>query len=237
MKWIIVVAVVGLILISGCGSSSTSTTDNNNQNNSQNNAVNNPSSTIKEANIKIGETTKVDDLSYKVTKVESFTKMGSSFMEEETTGKFIKVYLEILNESSESKNIFTPRFKIIDSKERKFDEFPASTLYIADGINFGEQLQPGLTLSGATVFEIPKDATGLTLEIGGDWLSITKINIELGTIEDIGEDTTLEDKLDEDLEDIYSQCNAPFSCSSNCPEYLDVGQKDCPAGQLCCMQN
>ena len=38
---------------------------------------------------KIGSEVPVDYLTYKVTKVESFTEMGSTFMKEETSGKFI----------------------------------------------------------------------------------------------------------------------------------------------------
>jgi len=38
------------------------------------------------------------------------------------------------------------------------------------------------------------------------------------------------------MEDIMNQCDAPFSCSSSCSEYMDMGQKDCPSGQVCCME-
>lgn len=174
----------------------------------------------------------VDYLSYRITKAESFTKMGSSIFEKETTGKFIKVYLDITNEDKETKDIFSPRFKIEDSQGRRFDRLSDDMLYISDYIGFGEQLQPGLTVSGAVVFELPKDAKELKLIIAGDWLSETEVIVDLESIKSIGQDTTQKDAL---IDEITNQCNSPFKCSESCPEYLDVGQKDCSSGELCCM--
>lgn len=70
--------------------------------------------------------------------------------------------------------------------------------------------------------------------------------ISLPTIQNIGVDTTLKEKQDEimdevmeegqrQMEEIMGKCNAPFKCSSGCAKYSDVGQKDCPSGQVCCM--
>ncbi|MFH1391194.1 MAG: DUF4352 domain-containing protein [Candidatus Diapherotrites archaeon] len=196
----------------------------------------------------LSEIVMVDDLSYKVVKAESFTEMGTSFLKKETTGKFVKVYLVITNESNKSKNIFSTRLTLIDSEGREFDKYSVASMYIADGLSFGEQLQPGLGVEGAEVFELPEDASGLKLEIKGDWLSITKIIVSLDRVTDIGKDTTLKDQQDEQMdelmdeskkqtEELMNQCNAPFACSSSCSEYLDVGQKDCPSGQLCCLEN
>lgn len=187
--------------------------------------------------IGLNEIVIVDDLSYKVTKAESFKEMGSSIFKEETDGKFVKVYLEILNTSNKSQNMFSNRLIIIDNKAREFDPFPGATFYITDAISFGQQLQPGLTLKGAEVFELPEDASGLKLEISGDWLSVTKIIVSLDKVTDIDKDATLKDQQDEQMDELMGQCNAPFVCSSSCSEYLDVGQKDCPSGQLCCLES
>ncbi len=45
----------------------------------------------------------------------------------------------------------------------------------------------------------------------------------------------LMEEAENKLEETMNKCNAPFKCSSNCAQYLDVGQKDCPSGQVCCM--
>jgi len=191
---------------------------------------------------------KVDYLTYKITKAQTFTKMGSSIFEKETNGKFIKVYLDITNNAKETKDMFSSRFRLIDEQERKFDELSDGMLYISDYITFGKQLQPGLTTSGAIIFEIPKDSTNLKLEISGDWVSTTNVLVPISNINDIGIDTTLKDKQDEIIDrtmkeseekvnEIMSQCNSPFVCTSSCSEYMDVGQKDCSSEEVCCLQS
>ena len=183
----------------------------------------------------IDENIPVDYLTYKVTNVETFTEMGSTFLKEETNGKFIKVYIEITNNALETKQLFSPRFTIVDSLDRSYDEFSGYGLYISDGFDFGQQLQPGLSESGAVVFEMPKDSEELTLVINGDWLSMTEVKISLDQINDVRIDTTLEDEQDAMIEESMNKCSAPFKCFSSCDEYMDVGQKDCSAGEVCCM--
>lgn len=202
---------------------------------------------VKETIYSINQDITVDYLTYKVLKVETFTEMGISMFNKETEGKFIKVYLKIMNDAKETKQIFTPRFWIEDNQGRKYDRLDDDMMYIADYLELGKQLQPGLAASGAVVFEMPRDSENLKLVIEGDWLSTTKIKVALSNIEDIGKDITLKEEQDRiwdeamaegetQMDELMSKCNAPFKCSSSCSEYLDAGQKDCPAGQLCCME-
>jgi len=194
----------------------------------------------------MNENVNVDELTYKVTKAETFTKMGSGFFEKETTGKFVKVYLEITNDGKETKQIFTPRFKIEDSKERSYDRLSDDMFYISNYLELGKQIQPGLATHGAIVFEMPNDSADLVLRINGDWLSASEIKISLSDIRNIGKDTTQEEEQNErmeeimqesqeEVEELISQCNAPFKCSSDCAAFSDSGQKDCPSGQVCCL--
>ncbi len=145
----------------------------------------------------MNETIVVDYLAYKVTKVETFTEMGSSMFKEETTGKYIKVYLEILNNAKETEYIFSPRFKIEDNQERKCDRLSDDMMYISDYIEFGQDLQPGLSVDVAIVFELPKDPENLVLLVSGDWISISEIKVSLDNIENIGADTTQQDESDD----------------------------------------
>ncbi len=177
----------------------------------------------------------VDYLIYKVTKTETFTEMGTAVYNKETNGKFIKVYLDITNNAKETKQIFSPRFKIRDNQDRKYDRLSDDMLYIADYLELGEELQPGLTASGAIVFEMPKNSEGLILVINGDWLSEEEVEIKLLDIENIGKDTTMNDEQDEMMRELMNQCSSPFKCTSSCSEYMDLGNKDCPKGQVCCM--
>ena len=192
------------------------------------------------------EPAKVDYLTYKITKAETFTDMGSSVFNKQTNGKFVKVYMDILNDAKETKDIFTPRFRLEDNRGRTYDRLSEDMLYIVDSLSFGQQLQPGLKISGAIVFEVPKDATDFTMLITGDWLSDTEVKVKLNSIKNIGEDTTqkaeeermlkeVTDEAEKEVEKMMNQCS-PFKCSSSCSEYLSLGKKDCPNGQVCCME-
>ena len=179
----------------------------------------------------------VDYLTYTVTKAETFTEMGNEFANKKTEGMFVKVYLKILNNAKETKDIFTPRFTLVDDKGRNFERLSDDMFYIADGLEFGKALQPGLGASGAIVFELPTDVKGLALLIRGDWLSSSEIVVKIDSITNIGKDITLEQKVKGQIEESLSKCNLPLKCVSSCPEYMGTGQKDCPSGQVCCLQS
>lgn len=156
----------------------------------------------------MNEDIKVDYLTYKITKVEEFTEMGTSMLNKETNGKFIKVYLDIMNNEKETRQIFTPRFKIEDHLERRYDRLNDDMLYVADNLDFGVQLQPGLSESGAIVFELPKDSDDLSLIITGDFVSMTEVIVGLSNINDIRKDTTLKEEQDDmvgDWEEDYDE--------------------------------
>lgn len=116
---------------------------------------------------------------YEVTKAEIFTEMGTSMMDKETEGEFVKVYLKITNNAKETKEIVTPRFRLIDSQLRQFDRLSDDMFDIADYLELDKQLQPSLATSGAIVFEVPKDSRYLKLRIIGDWLSVSEIRVAL----------------------------------------------------------
>ncbi len=153
---------------------------------------------------RMNEPVQVDYLIYTITKAESFTEMGNEFMNKRTDGIFIKIYLKIANNAKETKDLFTPRFKLIDKKGRSFDRLSDDILYVADGLEFGKQLQPGLSTSGAIVFELPKDFEGLGLVISGDWMSTTEKLVLIDTLQNIGTDTTLKQRDEQVLSQIYN---------------------------------
>ena len=235
--------IITLLFISGCVEFPEKSSINSNQNSISKELPEKQQETIYSMNQNVN----VDYLSYKVTKAETFSEMGTSMFNKATNGKFVKIYLDITNNAKETKQIFSPRFVLVDNQERQFERLSDDMMYIADYLEFGKQLQPSLTASGAIVFELPKDAVGLKLVITGDWTSTSKVTITIPEIKDIGKDTTQKDEQDkmwdetmkeseEKTKELMNKCNAPFSCSSSCPDMLDVGQKDCSSGKVCCMQ-
>jgi len=144
----------------------------------------------------------VDYLIYEVVKTETFREMGTAIFNKKTNGKFVKVYLEITNNAKETKQIFSPRFKIEDNQGRKYDRLSDDMLYIADYLQFGQQLQPGLTTAGAIIFELPRDSEELVLIIKGDWVSVSETKVSLATIKEIGVDATQKEKQDKVMDEV-----------------------------------
>ena len=157
-----------------------------------------------EKSYSMNEDVKVDDFTYRVTKAEEFTAMGTSIYKKETQGKFIKVYLTITNNAKETKQMFSPTFNIEDNQGRSYDKLSDDMMYIGDYIEFGKQLQPGLSASGAAVFELPKDSMSLKLVIQGGVFSTTKVKVALATITDIGRDTTQIEKQNKMMQGLSS---------------------------------
>ena len=206
----IIVFFVGIILAANLMTATIVEDINNNQN--TNNQPNTEAITQKEIPVKEVEKSKetlysmnqnidVDYISYKITGAETFTEMGTSMFKKETEGKFVKVYLKLTNNAKETKQIFSPRFKIKDSKGRKYDRLSDDMMYISDYLEFGKQIQPGLATSGAIVFELPTDSTDLKVLISGDWISIRQVEVSLSEIKNIGKDTTQKDEQDDMMDE------------------------------------
>lgn len=136
----------------------------------------------------LGETFLVDDVSFTVNKITKQSEVGEylmgTLMGAEANGIFYIVDLTLENEAQESKDIFMEDFKIIDSQGRKFDyDTMAEIYYDKEGkkaIMFGEQLQPGLPISGVKIFDLPETAEGLKLEIGCCGFTSETAQVDLG---------------------------------------------------------
>jgi len=132
---------------------------------------------------KLQEKVIVDNIAYSVEKVRRLTQIGDyigdSFWGVKADGRFYAVFLNIENIGKESQNIYSNRFRIVDNKGRKYDPDTEAETYYKQAISFGEQIQPNLPITGAKIFDLPEEATGLKLEIRGDWLSVSEVMIDI----------------------------------------------------------
>ncbi len=145
-------------------------------------------STASPKTFKVGDTFVVDFIAFRVDKVTTASKVGKdilgTFMGVEADGIFYIIELTIENRAKESKNIFMDVFKIVDDQGRSFDPDAEAEIYYEVGgkkaITFGDQLQPGLPITGVKIFDLPKTAKGLKLEIECCGLITEKVYIDLG---------------------------------------------------------
>jgi len=193
--------------------------------------------------IGLGDPIAIKEIKFTVESVKAYKKLGTSMFGEETKGEFYTVCMTLENMGKTSTYLYDsamiePQFVLVDDQERQFDSNFKYEMYIDDSIDLMEQLQPGLPVEGRKVFELPTKAKGLKLLISKGWLTndAIAVQIEDAAVEHLDAETSMEDKNDQGMEDIMSKCSAPFKCSSSCGDMMSVGQKDCPGGEVCCMQ-
>lgn len=127
---------------------------------------------------KIGEAVNANDLSFTVTDISKAKSLGNSYSKKEAQGTFNVITLTIKNTGKETVTIDSSMLKVNDSQGRKFDySIEGQT---AKGLAQGkvdlflQQVQPGLSVTGDIVFDLPDDATDLKLIVKGSMFGTEK---------------------------------------------------------------
>ncbi len=132
---------------------------------------------------KIGETVQDGDLAFTATSVTTANSLGNTYTSSKAQGIFYVVTLKIENKGKETKTIDSSMITLTDDQGRKFDRSIEGQT--AKGLSQGkvdlflQQVQPGLSVTGDIVFDIPKDATGLKLVVKSSLFG-TSQQIDLG---------------------------------------------------------
>ncbi len=171
---ILVVIVLIMVLGSSGGSKTSTTTSGGSNANKQEQA---------KVTAKIGEVAQSSDLAFTVTGVKDYQSLGNSYTRKDAQGVFKVVSLKIENTGKETKTIDSSMIKLRDSQgrtfERSIDGQTAKGLAQGQVDLFLQQVQPSLSVNGEIVFDIPKDAEGLVLEVrGGLFATATDIKLE-----------------------------------------------------------
>lgn len=124
---------------------------------------------------KIGEPVTDKDLDFTVIKITTAKALGNTYTRKDAQGTFQIINLKIANQGKETKTIDSSMFQLTDSKGRTFDrsiEGQSAKGMSEGGLDlFLQQVQPGLSVNGDIVFDIPADATGLQLIVKGSVFS------------------------------------------------------------------
>ena len=116
----------------------------------------------------VGDEATVGDLTYKVNSSSEKSSVGSSAFAKTTEGKFVIVNVTVRNNANETKTIDSSLFKMKDGAGREFDySTEGNTAHMLSGGEdfFLQQVQPGLTVTGEIVFEVPADSDNLQLRV------------------------------------------------------------------------
>lgn len=129
----------------------------------------------------VGDRVVVGERAYTITDVRTASSVGDEYSRQSASGVFVIVTMTVENIGKESATLSTSDAKIIDSEGRTFESDTEAWSALEQNILL-EQIQPGLPVTGQTIFDVPKGITA-NLEIAdGIWGTETKL-ISLGTIQ------------------------------------------------------
>jgi RNA polymerase subunit RPABC4/transcription elongation factor Spt4 len=113
------------------------------------------------------------DVTIKVVTVEDKQEVGNKFTKEKAQGIYKIVEVSLTNNQKDAITVDANSFKLIDDKSREFTYSSDAQIAFDIGENEGnsdfflQSLNPGLTLTGKIVFDVPIDAKGFVLKARG----------------------------------------------------------------------
>ena len=109
----------------------------------------------------------VSGASSTVTKVEcGIAQIGSEFLNKNAQGQFCKVYVTVTNIGNEARTFHDSSQYAYNAAGQKYDADGAAGMYLeGDSHAFLEEINPGNSVNGIIVFDIPKDAQIVKLEL------------------------------------------------------------------------
>jgi len=127
---------------------------------------------------KIGDTVTDKDLAFTVTNVTTAKTLGNSFTSTDAQGTFHVITIKIENQAKETKTIDSSMLQIKDSEGRTFDRSieGQSSKGLSEGKVdlFLQQVQPGLSVTGEIVFDLPDNVADPRLLVKGSLFSSGK---------------------------------------------------------------
>lgn len=128
---------------------------------------------------KIGDTVTDKDLAFTVTNVTTAKTLGNEFTRKESQGVFNIITIKIENKGKETITVDSSMLQITDSQNRKFDRSidgqTAKGLAQGKVDLFLQQVQPGLSVTGDIVFDLPSDIQEPKLIVKGSLFSSGKV--------------------------------------------------------------
>jgi hypothetical protein len=133
---------------------------------------------------KMKEPVPVGNFIVAVLAIDENKNLSDGLIKREADGIYKIVGIMFTNKDKEAHSVDSTMFKLVDDKGRKFDSSSEGNMVMSMSSSgkqdlFLKQVNPSVTASGVAVFDIPKDAQGLKLEVSGGIFSSEKKLIEL----------------------------------------------------------
>jgi Domain of unknown function (DUF4352)/Protein of unknown function (DUF2510) len=127
-----------------------------------------------------GDTARDGKFEFIVSKVEKGQgRIGSADFGVSPQGQFVLVHITVKNVGKEPQTLYTGNQFLFDAEDRKFSANAAAAVYLDSARSLYEKINPGNTLQGTVVFDLPKGAVPTEIELHESVLS-PGVKVRLG---------------------------------------------------------
>ncbi|GAB3060191.1 DUF4352 domain-containing protein [Sediminivirga luteola] len=124
----------------------------------------------------IGDAVASGDMEITVTEVETgVSRVGNEYLGTDASGQFIVVHVSVTNVGDSAVHFTGSDVTLIDDEGRSFSSSTEASFYVEDANSLFEQINPGNTVTGQVVFDVPEDADPGTLEFRGSLFGGTAV--------------------------------------------------------------
>lgn len=115
----------------------------------------------------LGDVVKDGKFAFKITKVEKgLSQVGDGILASKAQGEFIMIHITVKNVGDEPQMFNDSDQKLIDNKDRQFDaDSGAAAFSLKDANGFLNNINPGNSVKGRILFDVPKTFTLKSIEL------------------------------------------------------------------------
>lgn len=114
----------------------------------------------------IGEPVRDGKFEFTVTGIEAgVAEIGNESFGEQAQGQFVLVQLTVTNIGDEPQTLFDDNQTLVDDQGREHSANTMAGIYLEDNDTFVNEINPGNTVDGTIVFDIPTDAVPVSIEL------------------------------------------------------------------------
>lgn len=126
----------------------------------------------------VGDVVTVGDFEVTVTGTEDgLPRIGDDMFGEDAQGQFVKVFLTVQNTGDKAEYFLDSEQKLVDEQGRQHSTSSSSWLLDEESLWLTE-INPGNTVEGVLLYDIPADATPVTVELrGGLFGKVVKVEL------------------------------------------------------------
>ncbi len=120
----------------------------------------------------IGTAVRDGKLEFTVTSVETgVATVGDQYLNEQAQGQFVLVHMTVTNIGDAAQMFDGSSQKLVDTAGREHSADSSAAIYLGDANSFLTDVNPGNSVEGTVVFDVPADAVPATISLHDSFFS------------------------------------------------------------------